>query len=92
MMPFCILSGAMTCYLALSRRLGTGGCARRRHFGVAVHRAARWQFDRTGIMATTAYNPISANLRELSKRMERKLFGSAPAAAYRTRPASGSIK
>jgi len=31
-----------------------------------------------GILATTAYNPISANLRELSKRMEAELFGSAP--------------
>ena len=31
-----------------------------------------------GILATAAYNPISANLRELSKRMEAELFGSAP--------------
>jgi lipopolysaccharide export system permease protein len=31
-----------------------------------------------GIIATTAYNPMSANLRELSKRMEAELFGSAP--------------
>ena len=31
-----------------------------------------------GILATTAYNPMSANLRELSKRMEAELFGSAP--------------
>ena len=29
-------------------------------------------------MATIAYNPMSANLRELSKRMEAELFGSAP--------------
>src|SRR6201747_3065754 len=78
MMPFCVLIGAMTCYLALSRRLE-----------LVVARAAgvsAWQFIAPalasaillGIVATTAYNPISANLRELSKRMEAELFGSAP--------------
>ncbi|MGY3410440.1 lipopolysaccharide export LptBFGC system permease protein LptF [Bradyrhizobium sp. GM5.1] len=30
------------------------------------------------MIATVAYNPMSANLRELSKRMEAELFGSAP--------------
>ena len=78
MMPFCILIGAMTCYLALSRRLE-----------LVVARAAgvsAWQFIAPalasaimlGILATTGYNPMSANLRELSKRMEAELFGSAP--------------
>ena len=78
MMPFCILIGAMTCYLALSRRLE-----------LVVARAAgvsAWQFIAPalgsaimlGILATAAYNPMSANLRELSKRMEAELFGSAP--------------
>ncbi len=78
MMPFCILIGAMTCYLALSRRLE-----------LVVARAAgvsAWQFIAPalasaivlGIVATTAYNPMSANLREVSKRMEAELFGSAP--------------
>jgi lipopolysaccharide export system permease protein len=78
MMPFCILIGAMTCYLALSRRLE-----------LVVARAAgvsAWQFIAPalasalllGIIATVAYNPMSANLRELSKRMEAELFGSAP--------------
>ncbi|WGR92388.1 LptF/LptG family permease [Bradyrhizobium sp. ISRA435] len=78
LMPFCVLIGAMTCYLALSRRLE-----------LVVARAAgvsAWQFISPalasaillGIVATTAYNPISANLRELSKRMEAELFGSAP--------------
>jgi len=78
MMPFCILIGAMTCYLALSRRLE-----------LVVARAAgisAWQFIAPalassivlGIAEKTAYNPISANLRELSKRMEAELFGSAP--------------
>src|SRR3954466_10057043 len=70
MMPFCILIGAMMCYLALSRRLE-----------LVVARAAgvsAWQFLAAaparavvlGIIATVAYNPMSANLRELSKRME----------------------
>ncbi len=78
MMPFCILIGAMTCYLALSRRLE-----------LVVARAAgvsAWQFVSPalasaiilGVLATAAYNPMSANLRELSKRMEGELFGSAP--------------
>jgi lipopolysaccharide export system permease protein len=78
MMPFCILIGAMTCYLALSRRLE-----------LVVARAAgvsAWQFIAPalasaivlGIVVTTAYNPMSANLREISKRMEAELFGSAP--------------
>jgi lipopolysaccharide export system permease protein len=78
MMPFCVLIGAMTCYLALSRRLE-----------LVVARAAgvsAWQFIAPalasaillGILATTIYNPVSANLRELSKRMEAELFGSAP--------------
>jgi lipopolysaccharide export system permease protein len=78
MMPFCILIGAMTCYLALSRRLE-----------LVVARAAgvsAWQFIAPalvsaitlGALATIAYNPMSANLRELSKRMEAELFGSAP--------------
>jgi lipopolysaccharide export system permease protein len=78
MMPFCILIGAMTCYLALSRRLE-----------LVVARAAgvsAWQFIAPalasaivlGILATTVYNPVSANLSELSKKMEAELFGSAP--------------
>src|SRR5262249_47323045 len=67
LMPFCILIGAMTCYLALSRRLE-----------LVVARAAgvsAWQFIAPalvaaillGTLATVAYNPMSANLRELSK-------------------------
>ena len=78
MMPFCVLIGAMTCYLALSRRLE-----------LVVARAAgvsAWQFIAPalasaillGILATVAYNPMSANLREISKQMEAELFGSAP--------------
>jgi lipopolysaccharide export system permease protein len=78
MMPFCVLIGAMTCYLALSRRLE-----------LVVARAAgvsAWQFISPalasaivlGVLATVGYNPMSANLREVSKRMEAELFGGAP--------------
>ena len=78
MMPFCILIGAMTCYLALSRRLE-----------LVVARAAgvsAWQFITPalvsalvlGVLATVAYNPLSANLREESKRMEAQMFGDTP--------------
>jgi lipopolysaccharide export system permease protein len=76
--PFCVLIGAMTCYLALSRRLE-----------LVVARAAgisAWQFISPalvcaivlGVLATTAYNPMSAKLRELSKRTEAELFGGVP--------------
>ena len=79
MMPFCVLIGGMSCYLALSRRME-----------LVVARAAgvsAWQFIAPalasaivlGILATTAYNPMSAELRERSKRMEADLFGSDPA-------------
>jgi lipopolysaccharide export system permease protein len=78
MMPFCILIGAMTCYLALSRRLE-----------LVVARAAgvsAWQFIAPalasaillGALATVGYNPMSANLSEQSKRMEAELFGKTP--------------
>ncbi|RYX91303.1 MAG: LPS export ABC transporter permease LptG [Bradyrhizobiaceae bacterium] len=77
LMPFCILIGAMTCYLALSRRLE-----------LVVARAAgvsAWQFISPalfsalvlGVLATIVYNPVSANLREESKRMEARMFGDA---------------
>jgi len=96
MMPFCILIGAMT--LAIwrfsARRLEPRGRAPRRGcVCLAVHRGRRWQARVVlGILATTAYNPISRpNLRELSKTDGRRsCFGSAPReAAYRTHPASG---
>src|SRR3977135_1049190 len=78
LMPFCVLIGAMTCYLALSRRLELGGA---RAAGVSAGQfiaPALGSSILLGIIATTAYNPMSANLRELSKRMEAELFGSAP--------------
>src|SRR5512143_3285397 len=74
-MPFCILIGAMSCYLNLSRRLE-----------LVVARAAgmsAWQFVMPavvtafafGLIATAIYNPISATLQERSKRFEAELFG-----------------
>jgi lipopolysaccharide export system permease protein len=74
-MPFAVLVGAMFCYLNLSRRLE-----------LVVARAAgisAWQFiapaviiaGLIGVATTTLYNPISANLREQSTRLEAELFG-----------------
>ncbi len=74
-MPFCVLIGAMFCYLNLSRRLE-----------LVVARSAgmsAWQFIMPalaiafvlGIIATTVYNPVSALLQERSKRYEAEVFG-----------------
>jgi len=79
-LPFCVLIGAMSCYLNLSRRLE-----------LVVARAAgmsAWQFISPalivafalGILATTVYNPISALLQERSKRYEAEMFGQNPSA------------
>src|SRR5450830_1781867 len=80
-LPFCVLIGAMSCYLNLSRRLE-----------LVVARAAgmsAWQFISPalvvafllGIFATTVSNPISAILQERSKRYEAELFGQNPSAS-----------
>ena len=74
-MPFCILIGAMSSYLNLSRRLE-----------LVIARSAgmsAWQFISPalvvsfvlGILATTIYNPLAAVLDEKSKRYEAELFG-----------------
>jgi len=74
-LPFAVLVGAMFCYLNLSRRLE-----------LVIARAAgisAWQFITPavaiaaliGIATTTIYNPISANLREQSTRLEAELSG-----------------
>ena len=74
-LPFCVLIGTMVCYLNLSRRLE-----------LVVARAAgvsAWQFIAPavmvaffiGIVATAAYNPLSAIMQEQSKRYEAVLFG-----------------
>jgi lipopolysaccharide export system permease protein len=75
LMPFCILIGAMSCYLSLSRRLE-----------LVVARAAgisAWQFLAPalasalvlGLLATAIYNPLSADMQERAKQMEAELFG-----------------
>ena len=74
-MPFCVLIGAMSCYLNLSRRLELVVA---RSAGVSV-----WQFIAPavvgafliGVFATTVYNPMAATLRESSKKIEAELFG-----------------
>jgi lipopolysaccharide export system permease protein len=74
-LPFCVLIGAMACYLNLSRRLE-----------LVIARAAgisAWQFIAPavigafaiGVVATAAYNPVAAILQEQSKRYEAILFG-----------------
>src|SRR5256885_2710661 len=78
MMPFCILIGAMTCYLALSRRLELVVARAAGVPGWWLTGPALASAILLGIAATAAYNPMSAKLRELSKRMEAELFGSAP--------------
>jgi lipopolysaccharide export system permease protein len=83
-LPFCVLIGAMSCYLNLSRRLE-----------LVVARSAglsAWQFVTPaifvafvlGILATIIYNPVSAILQERSKRFEAELFGQAENALNRS--------
>jgi lipopolysaccharide export system permease protein len=80
-MPFAVLVGAMSCYLALSRRLE-----------LVIARAAgvsAWQFVAPsmiaaflfGAVATTIYNPLAAVMHERSKRLEADMMGEAPAAS-----------
>ena len=74
-LPFCVLIGAMSCYLGLSRKLE-----------LVVSRAAgmsAWQFIApavfvalgVGVIGTTIYNPIAAVLQEKAKRIEADLTG-----------------
>jgi len=75
LMPFCVLIGAMSCYLNLSRRLEL----------VIVRSAgvSAWQFMSPalvaafliGVAATTLYNPLAASMQEQSKRFEAEVFG-----------------
>jgi lipopolysaccharide export system permease protein len=79
LMPFCVLIGAMSCFLSLSRR---NELVIARSAGVSA-----WQFVAPALagaflfggVATTAYNPLSAMLDEQSKRLETELFGGGPA-------------
>ena len=80
-MPFAVLVGAMSCYLALSRRLE-----------LVIARAAgvsAWQFVAPsmiaaflfGVVATAVYNPLAAALHERSKRLEAEMMGQLPTSA-----------
>src|ERR1700748_82158 len=74
-MPFSVLVGAMSCYLALSRRLE-----------LVVARSAgisAWQFVAPaviaaflfGAFATAIFNPVASILHERSKRLEQQMLG-----------------
>jgi len=73
-LPFCVLIGAMSCYLDLSRR---HELVIARSVGLSA-----WQFMAPaamvafllGTLATTVYNPIAAVMKEQSKRYEAELF------------------
>jgi lipopolysaccharide export system permease protein len=75
LLPFSVLVGAMTCYLALSRR---NELVVARSAGMSA-----WQFVAPalivafaiGIAATALYNPLSAMMREWSKKLEADMFG-----------------
>jgi lipopolysaccharide export system permease protein len=75
LLPFSVLVGAMACYLALSRR---NELVVARSAGMSA-----WQFVAPavivafglGIVATAVYNPMSAVMREWSKRLEAEIFG-----------------
>jgi lipopolysaccharide export system permease protein len=80
LLPFSVLVGAMACYLALSRR---NELVVARSAGMSA-----WQFVAPalmvafgiGILATAVYNPLSAAMREWSKRLEAEMFGDKTAA------------
>ena len=78
LLPFCVLVGTMSCYLNLSRR---NELVVTRGAGISA-----WQFVAPaaflafllGLVATLAYNPISATLQEQSKRLENELYRVSP--------------
>jgi lipopolysaccharide export system permease protein len=75
LLPFSVLVGAMACFFGLSRRMELVVA---RGAGMSV-----WQIIAPamivaivlGALGTTVYNPVSASLREASKRIEAKVFG-----------------
>jgi lipopolysaccharide export system permease protein len=75
LLPFSILVGAMTCFFGLSRRMELVVA---RGAGMSV-----WQIITPailvalilGALGTAVYNPVSASLREASKRIEARIFG-----------------
>ena len=75
LMPFCVLIGAMSCYLTLSRRLELVVA---RAAGVSAWQfvsPALWSALALGAFATMVYNPVSAYMQETSKTMEAQIFG-----------------
>ncbi len=75
LLPFSVLVGAMACFFGLSRRMELVVA---RGAGMSV-----WQIIAPamvvalvlGVIGTLVYNPLSASLREASKRIESKIFG-----------------
>jgi lipopolysaccharide export system permease protein len=75
LLPFSVLVGAMACFFSLSRRMELVVA---RGAGMSV-----WQIIAPamlvavalGAIGTMIYNPLSASLREASKRIESKIFG-----------------
>jgi len=75
LMPFSVLVGAMACFFGLSRRMELVVA---RGAGMSV-----WQIITPavlvalvlGAIGTLVYNPLSASLREASKRIESQIFG-----------------
>src|SRR5260370_32076771 len=78
LLPFSVLVGAMACFFSLSRRMELVVA---RGAGMSV-----WQIIAPatlvavmlGAIGTMVYNPLSASLREASKRIESKIFGQTP--------------
>ena len=89
LLPFSVLVGAMACYLALSRR---NELVVARSAGMSA-----WQFVTPaligafviGLAATAVYNPLSAAMREWSKRLEAEIFGDRQIGMQQSQPASG---
>src|SRR5215467_13659334 len=75
LLPFSVLVGAMSCFFGLSRRMELVVA---RGAGMSV-----WQIIAPamlvalflGALGTAVYNPVSASLREASKRIEARIFG-----------------
>ncbi|ABE40193.1 permease YjgP/YjgQ [Rhodopseudomonas palustris BisB5] len=75
LMPFCILIGGMTCYLALSRSLEL---VIARAAGLSAWEfvsPALWSALALGVFASAVFNPMSAYMQERAKQMEAELFG-----------------
>ncbi len=85
LLPFSVLVGAMTCFFSLSRRMELVVA---RGAGMSV-----WQIiapamlvaAALGAIGTMVYNPVSASLREASKRIESENFRPDPNGAGRLR-------